>query len=87
MLVLARKVGQSITIGERIVITVLSVDGQTVRLGIEAPRELPVYRREIYLAICEENLRALGPAESLKRLPAPPGAKQGLGGSSGPERS
>lgn len=69
MLVLTRKTGQSITIGDQIVVRVISIDGTAVRLGIEAPRELPVYRREIYLAIREENLRALNSAEKLGRLP------------------
>lgn len=76
MLVLTRKTGQSIVIGDQIVVRVISIDGNTVRLGIEAPRELPVYRREIYLAICEENLRALDSAESLSRLQSQPGVEE-----------
>ncbi|MFY9503516.1 MAG: carbon storage regulator CsrA [Dethiobacteria bacterium] len=76
MLVLTRKTGQSIVIGDQITVRVISVNGDTVRLGIEAPRELPVYRREIYLAICEENLRAVSSAESLSRLPTRPGAEE-----------
>ena len=47
MLVLSRKKGQSIVIGGNIVVTVLSVDGAKVRLGIEAPEEVPVYRAEL----------------------------------------
>ncbi len=69
MLVLTRKIGESIIIGEEITIKVISVDKETVRLGVEAPRELPVYRQEIYRAICEENLRAVGSKEELGRLP------------------
>ncbi len=68
MLILTRKTGQSIIIGEQIVVRVISIDGKAVRLGIEAPGELPVYRLEIYLAICEENLRSLHSAKKLDRL-------------------
>lgn len=58
MLVLSRKPGQSIVIGENIVVTVLEVRGDQVRLGIEAPRELPVNREEIYALIRAENAAA-----------------------------
>jgi carbon storage regulator len=53
MLVLTRKTNQQIVIGDRVLVTVLSVDGHRVRLGIEAPIETPVHRREIYRAIQE----------------------------------
>lgn len=65
---LARKNGESIVIGKNIIIKVISVDSGTVRLGVEAPRDLPVYRQEIYQAICEENLRAVGSQNELNRL-------------------
>ncbi len=74
MLILTRKSGQSIIIGDRIEVRVVSIDGQTVRLGVEAPRELPVYRSEIYRAICEENLQALDSVKKLGRLQQPPGS-------------
>jgi len=48
MLVLSRKPGQRITIGERITVTVLEVRGSCIRLGIEAPREVPVHREELW---------------------------------------
>jgi carbon storage regulator len=48
MLVLSRKTNQSIMIGDEIEVTVLSVSGEKVRLGIKAPREVPVYRDEVY---------------------------------------
>ncbi len=48
MLVLSRKVGENILIGKDIVVRVLTVKGDKVRLGIEAPREVPVHRNEIY---------------------------------------
>lgn len=58
MLVLSRKPGQSVVIGESIRVTVLEVRGEQVRLGIEAPRELPVNREEIHALICAENAAA-----------------------------
>ena len=60
MLVLTRKSNQSIMIGDEIEISVLSVVGDKVRLGIQAPRSVPVYRREVYVAIQRE--REEGPA-------------------------
>jgi carbon storage regulator len=62
MLVLARRVGEAIMIGDDVTVTVLSVEGRggraVVRLGIAAPRGLTVARREVYLEIQEENRRA-----------------------------
>ena len=55
MLVLTRKSNQSIMIGDEIEISVLSVVGDKVRLGIQAPRSIPVYRREVYVAIQRER--------------------------------
>ncbi len=51
MLVLSRKVNQSIMIGDQIEVTVLSVAGEKVRLGIRAPREVPVLRDELYAEV------------------------------------
>jgi carbon storage regulator len=48
MLVLTRKTNQSIMIGDEIEITVLSVSGDKVRIGIDAPRDISVFRREVY---------------------------------------
>ncbi len=56
MLVLTRKVNQSIMIGDEIEVVVLEVRGEQVRLGIKAPRNVTVHRREIYEAIQKENL-------------------------------
>lgn len=55
MLVLSRKKNESIIIHDDIVITVVEVQGDKVRLGIEAPREVPVHRREVYEAIKESD--------------------------------
>lgn len=59
MLLLTRKKGESILIGDDIKITVIELMGDKVRLGIEAPRDLSVYREEIYLSIKEENQQAV----------------------------
>lgn len=55
MLVLTRKSNQSIMIGDDIEVSVLSIMGEKVRIGIQAPREIPVFRREVYLEIQEER--------------------------------
>ncbi|HEY2571080.1 MAG TPA: carbon storage regulator CsrA [Solirubrobacteraceae bacterium] len=55
MLVLTRKSNQSVMIGDEIEISVLSVMGDKVRIGIQAPRSVPVYRREVYMAIQRER--------------------------------
>jgi carbon storage regulator len=55
VLVLTRKRNQSIMIGDDIELTVLSVAGEKVRLGIQAPREVPVFRTEIYMEIQREG--------------------------------
>lgn len=58
MLVLTRKKGQSIMVGDDIEISVVDVGGDAVRIGIRAPREVSIHRREVYEAIREENIRA-----------------------------
>ncbi len=58
MLVLSRQLDESIVIGENIVVTIVDIRGDKVRLGIEAPSEIPVHRREVFEAIQRENLRA-----------------------------
>jgi carbon storage regulator len=55
MLVLTRKTNQSIMIGDDIEISVLAVMGEKVRIGIEAPRSVPVFRREVYVEIQEDQ--------------------------------
>ena len=59
MLVLARKVGQSIVINDNIEILVIEVRGGQVRLGIEAPRAIPVHRKELLEQIRSENVKAV----------------------------
>jgi carbon storage regulator len=55
MLVLTRKTNQSIMIGDEIEVSVLAVSGDKVRIGIAAPRDVPVFRKEVYLSIKEER--------------------------------
>jgi carbon storage regulator len=64
MLVLTRREDEAITIGDSIVITVLSVDGDRVKLGIAAPREMPIMRGEIYQAIKAQDQLAIQLAKS-----------------------
>ena len=58
MLVLSRQRDESIIIGDNIVVTIVDVRGDKVRLGIDAPSEIPVHRREVYDAIQRDNRRA-----------------------------
>lgn len=60
MLVLSRQRDESIIIGDNIVITVVDIRGDKVRLGINAPTEIPVHRQEVYEAIQRENQRSTG---------------------------
>jgi carbon storage regulator len=55
VLVLTRKTNQSIMIGDDVEITVLAVSRDKIRLGITAPRDIPVFRKEVYLSIKDEN--------------------------------
>lgn len=59
MLALARKVNESIMLGSDIEITLLEIKGDQVKLGITAPKSVPIYRKEIYLQIQEENKLAV----------------------------
>jgi carbon storage regulator len=68
MLVLTRKPRESVIIGDDIEVTVLGVVGEKVRLGIAAPREVPVHRKEIYLEIAQERAAHADVDEALKRL-------------------
>ena len=79
MLVLSRKLNEGVLIGDDIEIRVTRFDGDTVRLGIEAPRHLAIYRDEIHRQIRETNLGAARKAsDSLPRLKFPARPKQNL---------
>ncbi|MGG5255318.1 carbon storage regulator CsrA [Neobacillus sp. SM06] len=58
MLVLTRKANESIQIGENIEITVLEIKGEQIKLGIKAPKDIEIHRKEIYLSIQNENNQA-----------------------------
>lgn len=58
MLVLSRKVGESLLIGDDIVVTIVEARGDAVRIGIDAPRELRVHRAEVAVAVSEANAAA-----------------------------
>ncbi|MCE7792725.1 carbon storage regulator CsrA [Salipaludibacillus sp. CUR1] len=60
MLVLTRKLNESIKIGDDIEITVIGVEGDQIKLGIDAPKHIDIHRKEVYLAIKEENEAAAG---------------------------
>jgi carbon storage regulator len=70
MLILSRKAGESVMIGGGIVVTVTRVDGEVVRLGIQAPAEVPVHRQEVYDEIQRNNRQAL--TQRGRRLPRLP---------------
>ena len=55
MLVLSRRVGKAVNIGDDVTVTVLGISGNQVKIGIDAPKEVPVHREEIYLRIKKEE--------------------------------
>jgi carbon storage regulator len=76
MLVLTRKRGESIIVGDNVEIKVLELHGSQVKLGVQAPHDIPVHRKEIYIAIQRENRAAAStspPApEDISKLFRPP---------------
>jgi carbon storage regulator len=75
MLVLSRQRDESIMIGDKVVVTIVDIRGDKVRLGIEAPQEIPVHRQEVYEAIQRENRRAgqIEPGEAQRLVRAKTG--------------
>jgi carbon storage regulator len=63
MLILTRKVGESIRINDNICITIVDVDGKNIKIGIEAPKSISIHREEVFLRIKEENQKAAGGAK------------------------
>ena len=76
MLVLTRKSNQSIMIGDDIEVSVLAIVGEKVRIGIQAPRDVPVFRKEVYLEIQDEHRDAAPPEDVVAEVDA---ALRGLG--------
>ena len=69
MLILTRKLGESIAIGDGIKVTLLEVQGKQVKIGVQAPGNVAIHRQEIYEKIQQENLHAAGASEQdLTRL-------------------
>ena len=70
MLALSRKQGESIMIGNDIEISILEIKGEQIKIGISAPKSIPVYRKEIYVQIQEANKETVNSLdiESLKKL-------------------
>lgn len=64
MLVLSRKKGETIVIQDQIELTILSVDGDTVKVGISAPKHVDIFRKEVYLSIQESNRESAAPQQS-----------------------
>jgi carbon storage regulator len=78
MLILTRHPGERVVIGDEVLVTIMSVSGHTVRLGIEAPAGVSIYREEIWLAVREENraaAEAADPGAPTEKPPAPPAAE------------
>ena len=72
MLIITRRPGEKLMIGDDVVVEVIEVSGSSVRIGIAAPRSIPVYREEIWTAVKEENAAAAASAAKLPdRLPVP----------------
>lgn len=72
MLIISRREGEKLMIGDDVVVTVVEVSGSSIRLGIEAPRSTPVYREELWVAIRDENRAATAAPATLPSVPPRP---------------
>lgn len=68
MLVLTRKPGESIRVNDNITITLVEIDGNNVKIGIDAPRSVAIHREEVYQRILEENRQAASASANLTDL-------------------
>lgn len=81
MLILSRKVGESIVIDGRIIVKIVRLDGEIVKLGIQAPADVPVHRQEVYDEIQKNNQEALNRGErTVPKLPVKRTAPKGAAG-------
>ncbi|MBN2874973.1 MAG: carbon storage regulator CsrA [Spirochaetales bacterium] len=71
MLILSRKLNEKVVIGDGVVVSIIEIRGDQVKLGIDAPKTVKVYRQEVYDAIQEENRLAAGSALELPNLELP----------------
>ena len=69
MLIITRKPGEKIMLGDDVTIEVIEVSGSSVRIGIAAPRSVPVYREEIWAAVKEENAASAAAADAVPETP------------------
>jgi carbon storage regulator len=76
MLVLTRRVGETIRIGDDVSICILEIQRGQVRVAIDAPRQIPVHREEVYLAVQEENKKAADTAQAVDPGKLWPGARK-----------
>lgn len=84
MLILSRKSGESIVIDGRIKVTIIRLEGETVKVGIEAPSQVPVHRQEVYDEIQRSNQQAVTrQAVILPKLIAPKRSKPAAGATAG----
>ncbi len=68
MLALSRKQGEAVVIGSDVEITVLEIKGEQVKLGIAAPKSVPIYRKELYVQMKEANQEAIKQANAIEEL-------------------
>lgn len=69
MLILSRKVNEKIMIGDDVVLTIIETRGEQVKIGVEAPKSVKVFRHEVFEAVQKENKAAAVSDEALKKLP------------------
>lgn len=71
MLIVSRREGEKLMIGDDVVVSIVEVAGGTVKLGVEAPRSVPVYREELWAAVRDENRAAAEAPATLPPVPKP----------------
>jgi carbon storage regulator len=69
VLIITRRPGERIMVGDEVVVEVMEIVGNSVRIGVQAPRAVPVYREEIYAAVRDENRAAADATTELPQVP------------------